>query len=51
VATIDVRINPAFVRASEVTTLVGSPKKLQSILGQMTEFPFEETLQWMAQAQ
>lgn len=48
--TIDVRINPAFVRASEVTTLVGSPAKLQSILGPMTEMPIEETLRWMAQA-
>lgn len=47
---IEVRINPAFVRASEVTTLVGSPIKLHSILGQMTELPLEETLQWMAQA-
>jgi len=46
---IEVRINPAFVRASEVTTLVGSPTKLHSILGQMTEFPLEETLHWMAQ--
>jgi nucleoside-diphosphate-sugar epimerase len=45
---IEVRVNPAFVRASEVKTLVGSCEKLRFLLGELPELPFEETLRWMA---
>lgn len=34
---IDVRINPAFVRANELPCLVGSPQKLISIIGSLPE--------------
>ncbi|HQT03978.1 MAG TPA: GDP-mannose 4,6-dehydratase [Thiotrichales bacterium] len=34
---IDVRINPAFVRANELPRLVGSPQKLISIIGSLPE--------------
>ncbi|MGH8809246.1 MAG: GDP-mannose 4,6-dehydratase [Noviherbaspirillum sp.] len=44
---IDVRVNPAFVRQSEVKTLVGSPEKLQSLVGDLKAFSLDETLRWM----
>lgn len=47
---IDVRVNPAFVRQSEVKTLVGSVKKLHNLIGDFEPIPLEETLRWMAQA-
>lgn len=47
---IDVRVNPAFVRQSEVKTLVGSVDKLHSLIGNFEPIPLEETLRWMAQA-
>lgn len=47
---IDVRVNPAFVRKSEVKTLVGSPDKLQSLVGDFGIIPLEDTLRWMATA-
>lgn len=34
---IDVRVNPAFVRANELPRLVGSPQKLISIIGSLPE--------------
>jgi nucleoside-diphosphate-sugar epimerase len=47
---IEVRVNPAFVRQAEVKTLVGSPAKLQALLGELPRVPFAETLRWMVQA-
>jgi nucleoside-diphosphate-sugar epimerase len=47
---IDVRVNPAFVRKSEVKTLIGSPAKLLSLVGDVGIIPLEETLRWMAAA-
>lgn len=47
---IDVRVNPAFVRQSEVRTLVGSPQKLHSLVGNLEIIPLEETLRWMYSA-
>lgn len=44
---IDVRVNPAFVRQSEVKTLIGSPQKLRSIVGDIKTIPLSETLRWM----
>lgn len=44
---IDVRINPAFVRHSEVKTLVGSVDKLRRLIGGVTTIPLEDTLRWM----
>ena len=44
---IDVRVNPAFVRQSEVKTLIGSPQKLRSIVGDLKAIPLSETLRWM----
>ena len=47
---IDVRVNPAFVRQSEVKTLVGSPDKLRSLIANLQAIPLEETLDWMYSA-
>ncbi len=47
---IDVRVNPAFVRASDVPTLVGSNRKLASVIGEIDPTPLEDTLRWMYQA-
>ncbi|RZI41653.1 NAD-dependent epimerase/dehydratase family protein [Herbaspirillum sp. HC18] len=44
---IDVRVNPAFVRQSEVKTLVGSPDKLRALVPGLVPIPLEETLRWM----
>lgn len=44
---IDVRVNPAFVRANEVATLVGSNRKLASVIGELEPTPLAETLRWM----
>jgi GDP-6-deoxy-D-talose 4-dehydrogenase len=44
---IEVRVNPAFVRRSEVKTLVGSVQKLHSIVGPVGVIPLEDTLRWM----
>ena len=44
---IDVRVNPAFVRQSEVKTLVGSPDKLRALVAGLAPIPLEETLRWM----
>jgi nucleoside-diphosphate-sugar epimerase len=47
---IDVRVNPAFVRQSDVKTLVGSPDKLRSLVADLQVIPLEETLGWMYSA-
>lgn len=45
--TIEVRVNPAFVRANEVKRLVGSNARLRALTGFAPEIPLEETLRWM----
>ena len=43
----EVRINPAFVRANEVRTLSGSAAKLEETIGTVSAIPLQETLRWM----
>jgi GDP-6-deoxy-D-talose 4-dehydrogenase len=43
----EVRVNPAFVRADEVKTLAGSAAKLESVIGKLVDIPLPETLRWM----
>lgn len=45
--TIEVRVNPAFVRAGEVATLVGDRSRLDATIGPVPPVPFEQTLRWM----
>ncbi|WP_313177070.1 GDP-mannose 4,6-dehydratase [Massilia sp.] len=45
---IEVRVNPAFVRANDVLTLTGDNAKLASVAGAIPTRPLSETLRWMA---
>ena len=47
---IEVRTNPAFVRANEVTHLRGDPTRIERLLGPLPEYSIEETLRWMFEA-
>jgi GDP-6-deoxy-D-talose 4-dehydrogenase len=47
---IEVRVNPAFVRANEVAKLTGSNQKLGELIGALNIIPLRETLQWMYEA-
>lgn len=44
---IEVRVNPAFVRANDVLTLVGCNDKLASVIGALAPTPLADTLRWM----
>ena len=43
----EVRVNPAFVRADEVRLLWGSAARLQNVIGPLIAIPLEQTLRWM----
>lgn len=45
--TIDIRCNPAFVRANEVRTLVGDASKLKNLIGELPSYSLLDTLAWM----
>ncbi len=45
--TIEVRVNPAFVRANEVRRLQGDGTRLQAAVGTLADIPLESTLRWM----
>lgn len=45
--TIQVQVNPAFVRANEVKSLCGNPALLQSLVLGWQPMEFEQTLRWM----
>ena len=45
--TIDVRVNPDFVRANEVKTLMGDPTKLDRLSPGHKRHAFHDTLSWM----
>jgi nucleoside-diphosphate-sugar epimerase len=47
---IEVHVNPAFVRANEVLSLVGSNAKLRGVIGELTHTPLPDTLRWMYEA-
>jgi GDP-6-deoxy-D-talose 4-dehydrogenase len=47
---IEVRVNPAFVRAHEVAKLVGSNQKLAKLIGPLEMISLQQTLQWMYEA-
>jgi nucleoside-diphosphate-sugar epimerase len=45
--TLEVRVNPAFVRSNEVPKLLGSRQKLQQYVDLSPQFTLEQTLSWM----
>lgn len=47
---IEVRVNPAFVRANEVKTLCGDATRLRSLIGDFDSPTLEDTLRWMLTA-
>jgi GDP-6-deoxy-D-talose 4-dehydrogenase len=44
---IEVRVNPAFVRANEVRRLQGNAGRLQAAVGTLEDIPLQDTLRWM----
>ena len=44
---LEVRVNPAFVRADEVKTLSGSAERLEATIGKLDGIAFGDTLRWM----
>ena len=44
---IEVKVNPAFVRANEVKRLVGSPSEVQRVVGGLGTRRLEDTVAWM----
>ena len=43
----ELKVNPAFVRANEVTRLCGDPSKLHQTVGPLPDYDLEATLGWM----
>ncbi|MDN7586455.1 NAD-dependent epimerase/dehydratase family protein [Burkholderia seminalis] len=43
----EIRVNPAFVRASEVRKLVGNGDALRTAIGDIEQIPLTDTLRWM----
>ncbi|MDD2711779.1 MAG: GDP-mannose 4,6-dehydratase [Simplicispira sp.] len=49
--TLPVQVNPAFVRANEVKTLLGNPARLHTLIGtDWASQPLQDTLRWMLEA-
>lgn len=47
---LEIRVNPEFVRASEVHRLIGSASRMEGALGTLPHRDFRETLAWMLAA-
>ena len=45
--TMDVKVNPDFVRANEVKRLQGSREKLEATIGNINDIPLRDTILWM----
>jgi GDP-6-deoxy-D-talose 4-dehydrogenase len=46
---VEIQINPAFVRANEVHVLAGDNTRLTAVIGDRQTYNIEETLRWMLQ--
>lgn len=44
---LEIRVNPQFVRLSEVKVLAGSAKRLRELIPGLSAIPFFETIRWM----
>ena len=47
---LEIQVNPAFVRQTDVKMLAGSPAKLRSMVPTVEAIPFMDTLRWMLAA-
>jgi nucleoside-diphosphate-sugar epimerase len=47
---LEIRVNPAFVRQTDVKVLAGSPEKLRRLVPEVEAIGFRETLSWMLAA-
>jgi nucleoside-diphosphate-sugar epimerase len=47
---LEVKVNPAFVRPNEVKTLIGSANRLKTVLPEWQTISLHETLAWMLQS-
>lgn len=47
---LEIQVNPAFVRQTDVKMLAGSPAKLRSLVPTVEAIPFMDTLRWMLAA-
>lgn len=47
---LDVRVNPSFIRPNDVRRLVGDGGKLKKVIGAIAARPLKETLRWMLEA-
>jgi nucleoside-diphosphate-sugar epimerase len=47
---LEIRVNPAFVRQTDVKMLAGSPAKLRKLVPEVEAIGFRDTLQWMLAA-
>ena len=45
--TLEIDVNPAFVRAQEVKSLTGDPSRLTSVIGALPDYTLRDTLTWM----
>lgn len=48
--TMNVKVNPAFVRPNEIGILSGSAEKIESLIGPLAHPTLEETLAWMLES-
>lgn len=48
---LEIRVNPAFVRANEVKFLWGSRDKLLNMVGVVPDIPLRDTLRWMLEGE
>lgn len=46
----EIKVNPDFVRANEVKTLIGDRARLDALFPNLPNFAIEETLRWMIEA-
>jgi nucleoside-diphosphate-sugar epimerase len=46
----EIQVNPAFVRANEVKSLLGNRQKLEALIGPVTDIPLTDTLRWMIES-
>ncbi|MCE5360652.1 MAG: GDP-mannose 4,6-dehydratase [Acidithiobacillus sp.] len=44
---LEVRVNPAFVRENEVKILIGDRTCLESVIGQINDISMQDTIRWM----